>query len=270
MVGGRIAIGQLRGWHHEMSLGPSGGARCGRCFGSQPRSKVSMASMRPPQQGHGSTRGSLAAPVSTVADTVAGGSTWSSSRAGQVGGPVTVGEQAIVTDAVEALGQDVHQEAADEHVGGQRHGLGSARSIDAVVLVSERDAALVERHAEQELHPGHGAVAIADARPALHQVQLEAADVIGGGGVRGALQERGEPLAAVEWGPSWRAFMSSTMRWRNGLIVRLVIETASLVEVDTSIFGKAFAGPLRRSHRRLVMLDPGRPHTNLSRSDLVL
>src|ERR687892_2631777 len=68
-----------------------------------------------------------------------------------------------------------------------------------------------------------------------------------------------------EWGPSWRAFMSSTMRWRNGLIVRLVIETASLVEVDTSIFRKAFAGPLRRSHRRPIMLDPGRaPHQSIA------
>src|SRR5919106_2002107 len=68
-----------------------------------------------------------------------------------------------------------------------------------------------------------------------------------------------------EWGPSWRAFMSSTMRWRNGLIVRLVIETASLVEVDTSIFRKAFAGPLRRSHRRTIMLDPGRaPHQSIA------
>jgi hypothetical protein len=59
--------------------------------------------------------------------------------------------------------------------------------------------------------------------------------------------------------------MSSTVRWRNGLIVRLVIETASLVEVDTSIFRKAFAGPLRRSHRRPIMLDPGRaPHQSIA------
>jgi hypothetical protein len=48
--------------------------------------------------------------------------------------PVAVGEQAIVADAVEALGQDVHQEAADELVGGQRHGLGSARSIESLYL----------------------------------------------------------------------------------------------------------------------------------------
>src|SRR5918999_6599157 len=68
-----------------------------------------------------------------------------------------------------------------------------------------------------------------------------------------------------EWGPSWRAFMSSIMRWRNGLVLRLVIETASLVEVDTSIFRKAFAGPLRRSHLRPIMLDPGRaPHQSIA------
>jgi hypothetical protein len=67
-----MAIGQPRGWHHEMFLGPSGGARCGRCFGSQPRAKVSMTSMRPPQRGMVRR---------TVSDAVAGGATWSSSRA---------------------------------------------------------------------------------------------------------------------------------------------------------------------------------------------
>ena len=63
--------------------------------------------------------------------------------AGQVGGALAVGEQAVVADAMEALGQDVDQEAADELVGGQRHRLVSARPVDAVVLVSEGDAALV-------------------------------------------------------------------------------------------------------------------------------
>jgi len=33
------------------------GAGAGPCFGSQPRAKVSMTIMRPPQQGHG--RGNL-------------------------------------------------------------------------------------------------------------------------------------------------------------------------------------------------------------------
>ena len=45
-----------------------------------------------------------------------------------------------------------------------------------------------QRHTEQEPEPGHDAVAIADARPRLSQVQL----------VGRALQIRGEPLAAAD------------------------------------------------------------------------
>jgi hypothetical protein len=42
------------------------GAGVGRCCGSQPRAKVSLIIMRPPQEGHGrgSTRGSSSADVS--------------------------------------------------------------------------------------------------------------------------------------------------------------------------------------------------------------
>ena len=49
--------------HHEVSILIAAGAGVGRCFGSQPRAKVSMMIMRPPQQGHGrgSTRGSSSA-----------------------------------------------------------------------------------------------------------------------------------------------------------------------------------------------------------------
>jgi len=36
---------------------------------------------------------------------------------GQLGGAPTVGEIAVVADAMEAVGQDVEQEAADELVG---------------------------------------------------------------------------------------------------------------------------------------------------------
>ena len=39
-------------------------------------------------------------------------------------GAMTVGEQAIVADAVEAVRQSVQQEAADELVGVERHDLG--------------------------------------------------------------------------------------------------------------------------------------------------
>jgi hypothetical protein len=41
-----------------------------------------------------------------------------------------------------------------------------------------------ERHTQQEPHPGHDAVTIADAEPVLDQVQLEPADIVGGGGIR--------------------------------------------------------------------------------------
>src|SRR5215467_14152448 len=52
--------------------------------------------------------------------------------------------------------------------------------------------------AEQELHPGHDPVAIADAEAALDQVQLKAANVVGGGRVGRSLQERRKPPAAVD------------------------------------------------------------------------
>src|SRR5215472_13915996 len=40
-----------------------------------------------------------------------------------VGGAIAVGEQSIVADAVQALGQHVHQKAPNELVSCQRHGL---------------------------------------------------------------------------------------------------------------------------------------------------
>src|SRR5215831_18004223 len=55
-----------------------------------------------------------------------------------------------------------------------------------------------QRDAEQKLHPGHDPVAIADAQTALDQVQLKAANVVGGGRVGRALQERRKPPAAVD------------------------------------------------------------------------
>ena len=55
-----------------------------------------------------------------------------------------------------------------------------------------------QRDAEQKPHPRHDPVAIADAQPALDQVQLEAADVVSCRRVRRAPQERGEAPAAVD------------------------------------------------------------------------
>src|SRR5262249_8942648 len=53
-----------------------------------------------------------------------------------------------------------------------------------------------QRDAEQEPHAGHDAIAIADADAGLGQMQLEAANVVGGGRVRGTLEECRKSLAA--------------------------------------------------------------------------
>src|SRR6266849_1047995 len=56
-------------------------------------------------------------------------------RPGDVVGARGAGEQAVVTDAVEALRQDVDEEAADELAGGECHDLLAA--IGTIVLPSE-------------------------------------------------------------------------------------------------------------------------------------
>jgi|SRR4029077_17903114 hypothetical protein len=55
------------------------------------------------------------------------------------------GEQAVMADAVEAFGQHMDEEAADELVDGEGHRLVSRRSFAAVVLPLEGDAVVVER-----------------------------------------------------------------------------------------------------------------------------
>src|SRR6202163_4620157 len=55
-----------------------------------------------------------------------------------------------------------------------------------------------QRHPEQELHPGHDAIAIGDAQTTLDQVQLEQANIIRRGCRRRALQIRREALAALD------------------------------------------------------------------------
>src|SRR5262249_57529204 len=54
-------------------------------------------------------------------------------------------EPTVIPDTVEALRQDMHQEAADELVGIERHQLVSLGTFDAVVLPLEGDAVVVER-----------------------------------------------------------------------------------------------------------------------------
>ena len=54
------------------------------------------------------------------------------------------GEQSVVADAMEPLGQDVEQEAPDEFVWRQRHRAVPRPSVAAVVLEAEGDATVIE------------------------------------------------------------------------------------------------------------------------------
>jgi hypothetical protein len=62
---------------------------------------------------------------------------------GNVVGARAAGEQAVVTDAVEARRQDVDQESADELAGGECHDLLAITTFGAIVLPSEGDAIAV-------------------------------------------------------------------------------------------------------------------------------
>ena len=62
---------------------------------------------------------------------------------GDVVGARATGEQAIVADAVEALRQDVDQEAADELGGGECHDLLALATFGTIVLPSEGDTGVV-------------------------------------------------------------------------------------------------------------------------------
>src|SRR5262249_7168260 len=54
------------------------------------------------------------------------------------------GEQAVVPDAMEALGQHVHEEPANELARLESHGCVALGAFEAVILVLERDAIRVE------------------------------------------------------------------------------------------------------------------------------
>ncbi len=54
------------------------------------------------------------------------------------------GQQPVVADAMQALGQHVDEEAADELVGGEGHVLVAIAALDAVVLPVEGDALPIE------------------------------------------------------------------------------------------------------------------------------
>ena len=61
----------------------------------------------------------------------------------QVFGPGVVGEQSVMTDAVEACGQHVNEEAPDELAGLQGHGLVAMTPFGTIVLPLEGDTGLI-------------------------------------------------------------------------------------------------------------------------------
>ena len=63
----------------------------------------------------------------------------------QIGFTLGVSEEPVVTDSVEARRQDMEQEAADELVGLERHRFPTIAVLGSVVLVSEGNAAFIER-----------------------------------------------------------------------------------------------------------------------------
>src|SRR5882757_5452409 len=58
--------------------------------------------------------------------------------AGEVVGAPAIGEQAIVSDAMEAAGQHVDEKAADELAARQRHDLLSSRAISRLLAMATR------------------------------------------------------------------------------------------------------------------------------------
>ena len=60
-----------------------------------------------------------------------------------IGGALAVGEEAVMADAMETLRQHVEEEAADELVVGEAHGLVSCRAVDPIILPLEGDATLI-------------------------------------------------------------------------------------------------------------------------------
>src|SRR6516165_5600115 len=124
-----IVVGQAERWErrqqgvaHELSSAIEG---TGQKRGWQPGSKASTMIVRP-------ARRSWVGYGEEPADQC------------NVVGPVGIGEEAVVTDAMKSVGQDMDQEAADELVGVEGHKLIASVALGSVILPFERDARAVE------------------------------------------------------------------------------------------------------------------------------
>jgi len=60
--------------------------------------------------------------------------------------PAVVGEESVVTDAVEATGQDMQEKTPNELVNRQRHGFVTIRPFGTIVLPLEGDTAFIAGH----------------------------------------------------------------------------------------------------------------------------
>src|SRR5271155_1915087 len=140
-----------------------------------------------------------------------------------------------------------------------------------------RQIVATERDAEQEPHPGHDPIAVADARPALDQVQLKSAHLVGRCRIGRAFEPSGEPLAALDvaalrmWVELARSHVldHALTQWTDSGSV--AHGNSILSEVDnTSISGR---GSQTRQRFTLVWLPLSRllpPRSGLERSDFVL
>src|SRR4051812_45526569 len=106
-----------------------------------------MITMRPPQHGQAGASGFDAAGSSPdiVALRLWGWHAEQLSDLRDVAAALGAREQPIVADAMEALREHVDQEAADELVRAERHGLEAVAPLAPVILVRERHSAAVGR-----------------------------------------------------------------------------------------------------------------------------
>ena len=132
----------VRSGAHDVSMPAGAGAGLRR---RQLPSKVSITSMRPPQHGQKRTgfreRRIRFARVFFVGCRCVHGE--EDADRGQIICAHAAGQEPVMADAVEALGQHMRQEAADELACLKRHDLEAGRPLDPIVLVFEGDAGFV-------------------------------------------------------------------------------------------------------------------------------
>jgi hypothetical protein len=139
----RWACGTLC-WHHEVSR-LIFGSGVGRWFGCWPRMKVSMMRIRAPQHGQGwsGAFGSSGLALAALMASIGMSGTASSARMRAIF-LARAGEETVVSDAVEARWQHVHEKTADELVGIERHELVSLGTLDPIILPLESDVLVIE------------------------------------------------------------------------------------------------------------------------------